>query len=217
MLVVIGVIQDNQKVFLTLQRGDKESATTWREIFKDMIRRGLDASVVELGIMDGLSGLMTVFREEFPKAKVQRCQVHVSRNVLCKVPKKLKQEVTDHLRNVFYAGNRTKALDNFETFSLKYRNEIPSAVDCLSKVIHECLTFYSFPQEHWISIRTTNLIERVNKEFKRRTKSMEILAGEKSAHRLLSFIALKTEMKWKSSPIGRHYELPNLPNSTQTI
>jgi len=162
MLVVIGVTEDNQKVFLTLQRGDKESAPTWREIFKDMIKRGLDPSTVELGIMDGLSGLMTVFKEEFLNAKVQRCQVHVSRNVLCKAPKKLKQEVTDHLRNIFYASSRTKALDNFEAFSVKYRNEIPSAVDCLTKVINECLTFYSFPQEHWISIRLclTNLVNK---------------------------------------------------------
>lgn len=215
MLVVIGVTTQNQKVFLTIQKGDKESATTWREIFKDLKKRGLDPSFVELGIMDGLSGLMTVFKEEFLNSKVQRCQVHVARNVLCKVPKKSRQAVVDHLRDIFYAGNKAKALDNFEKFSTQYQNEIPSAVLCLSKVIDECLTFYSFPQEHWISIRTTNLIERVNKEFKRRTKPMEILAGEKSAHRLLCFIALKMELKWKSSPLGRHYILPNLPNFTQ--
>jgi putative transposase len=215
MLVVIGVTTDNQKTFLTIQKGDKESATTWREVFKDLKGRGLDPSTVELGIMDGLSGLMAVFREEFVNAKIQRCQVHVARNVLCKVPKKSKQAVIDHLRDIFYAGTKSKALDNFEKFSLKYQQEIPSAVSCLSKVIEDCLTFYSFPQEHWISIRTTNLIERANKEFKRRTKSMEILAGENSAHRLLCFIALKMELKWKSSPLGRRYVLPNLPNFTQ--
>ena len=60
-----------------------------------MKARGLDKDKIQLGIMDGLSGLMTVFREEFPRAKVQRCQVHVARNVLCKVPKKLKREVAD--------------------------------------------------------------------------------------------------------------------------
>jgi putative transposase len=215
MLVVIGVTTNNEKTFLTIQKGDKDSATTWREVFKDLKGRGLDTKIVELGIMDGLSGLMTVFREEFINAKVQRCQVHVARNVLCKVPKKSKQEVVDHLRDIFYAPNKTKALDNFEKFSIKYQNEFPNAVSGLSKVIDECLTFYSFPQEHWISIRTTNLIERANKEFKRRTKSMEILAGENSAHRLLCFIALKMELKWKSSPLGRYYVLPNLPNFTQ--
>ena len=79
MLVVIGVGLDNRKTFLAIQRGDKESAPTWRQVFKDLKERGLDSSKVQLGIMDGLPGLMSVFKEEFSSAKVQRCQVHVSR------------------------------------------------------------------------------------------------------------------------------------------
>ena len=215
MLVVIGVTTENKKVFLSIQQGDKESASTWREIFKDMKARGLDKDKIQLGIMDGLSGLMTVFREEFPRAKVQRCQVHVARNVLCKVPKKLKREVADKLRDIFYASDRKKAMSNFFDFRNKYSPLIPSAVTCLSSVIRECLTFYSFPSEEWISLRTTNVIERVNKEFKRRTKPMEILAGEASAYRLLCFIALKMEMNWRSAPLGRN-NLPALEKFTQT-
>ncbi len=82
-------------------------------------------------------------------------------------------------------------------------------------VIEECLTYQSFPQEHWISLRTTNPIERVNKEFKRRTKPMEVLAGEKSAYRLLCFIALKMELGWKKSPFTRKNILPTLKEFTQ--
>lgn len=200
MLVVIGVTEENRKKFLCLQRGDKESAGTWREIFKDLKSRGMNADI-KLGIMDGLTGLMKVFQEEFSEAKVQRCQVHVSRNVLSKVSKNKKQEVTDRLRDIFYASTRVKAKEKFEEFVNKYNKEMPSAVTCLSNVIEKCLTFYSFPQEEWISLRTTNPIERVNKEFKRRTKSMEILAGENSAYRLLSFIALKMEINWRSSTL----------------
>ena len=85
----------------------------------------------------------------------------------------------------------------------KYEIEIPSAVKSLSNSIHSALTFYFFPKEEWISLRTTNAIERVNKEFKRRTKPMEILAGENSAYRLLCFIAFKMELHWRTSPIGR--------------
>jgi len=200
MLVVIGVTEKNRKKFLCLQRGDKESASTWREIFKDLKARGMNADI-KLGIMDGLTGLMKVFREEFTGAKIQRCQVHVSRNVLSKVPKNKKEEVTDSLRNIFYASTRVKAKEEFDKFVDNYNKEMPSAVMCLSKVINECLTFYSFPKEEWVSLRTTNPIERVNKEFKRRTKSMEILAGENSAYRLLSFIALKMEINWRSSTL----------------
>ena len=103
-LVVIGVLQSGHKLVLGLQAGDKESASSWREFFKDLKARGLNAGKVKLGIMDGLKGLETVFNEEFPKAKVQRCQVHVAKNVLAKVPKKLKQSVADDMRSIFYAS-----------------------------------------------------------------------------------------------------------------
>ena len=218
MLVVIGVRKDtNRKVFLAIQKGDKESASSWREVFKDLKARGLRKDIVELGIMDGLPGLMTVFEEEFPNAKIQRCQVHVARNVLCKVSWKSRGEVTDALRDIFYAGNRTKATEAFHRFVVRYEQSQPSAVQCLSKVIEQCLTFYSFPEHEWPSLRTTNPIERVNKEFKRRTKPMEILAGEKSAYRLLSFIALKMELGWKKWPLDRAQTMPALTEFTQGI
>lgn len=216
MLVVIGVTDNEKRTFLAIQQGDKESATTWREVFKDLKKRGLDSSLMQLGIMDGLSGLMTVFKEEFPNSEIQRCQVHVARNVLCKVPKNSKQAVADHLRDIFYAGNKIKAKQHYESFVLKYESTVPSAVKCLSNVIDECLTFFSFPEEQWRSLRTTNLIERVNKEFRRRTNSMEILAGEKSAYRLLCFVALKMELHWKQSPFSRRNHLPNLKEFTQS-
>jgi len=90
-LVAIGVKKTGQKLVLGLQAGDKESASSWREFFKDLKNRGLAFQEVTLGIMDGLPGLERVFKEEFTNAKVQRCQVHVAKNVLAKVPKKLKK------------------------------------------------------------------------------------------------------------------------------
>lgn len=202
-LVVIGVTETNRKMFLGLQVGDKDSASTWREVFKDMKTRGLDPNYVQLGVMDGLPGLMTVFKEEFTNAKVQRCQVHVSRNVLCKVPCAAKGEVVDSLRNIFYASSKKAALDKYNEFVTKYNNLYPSAVKCLSNVIDECLTFYSFSEEEWNSLRTTNGIERVNKEFKRRTKPMEVMAGEASTYRILGFVCLKMESTWKTFPYRR--------------
>ena len=84
-LVVIGVTENGQKQVIGIQSGDKESASSWRETFKDLKLRGLNSQTITLGIMDGLPGLEKVFREEFPQGKVQRCQVHVARNVLAKV------------------------------------------------------------------------------------------------------------------------------------
>jgi len=208
-LVAIGVTEAGAKLVLGLQSGDKESATSWREFFRDLKSRGLDGSAVRLGIMDGLSGLEKVFEEEFPNAKVQRCQVHVARNVLAKVPHKAKKEVADGLRSIFYASSRQKAEGFYRSFQKKWDKEIPSAVKSLSQSIDSCLTFFKFPKEEWISLRTTNIIERLNKEFKRRTKPMEIVAGENACYRLLAFISLKMELSWRSNPIGK--VRPNLP------
>ena len=215
MLVVIGVTDKDQRVFLAIQQGDKDAASTWREVFKDLKRRGLNPGRVELGIMDGLPGLMSVFRDEFPNAKVQRCQVHVARNVISKVSHGKKDEVADRLRDIFYAPNRSEAKRKFDIFCETYRDVFPSAVKSLETPIEECLTFFSFPSEYWLSLRTSNCIERVNKEFKRRTKPMEVLAGEKSTYRLLCFIAAKMEMGWSMQPVSKAPTLPSLREFTQ--
>jgi putative transposase len=202
-LVAIGVTETGQKLVLSLQAGDKESATSWREFFKDLKARGLDSGKVTLGMMDGLPGLETVFKEEFPKAKVQRCQVHVARNVLAKVPKKFKQDVANDLRSIFYAPSQEKARECFEVFQQRWQKSVPSAVDCLERNLDACLTFFNFPPEEWISLRTTNIIERLNKEFRRRTKVMEIVAGEIACYRILAYVSLKMEMHWRSNPVGK--------------
>lgn len=208
-LVVIGVKVDGTKLVLALQGGDKESAPTWRQLFKDLKKRGLDGSTITLGIMDGLSGLEKVFEEEFPHAKIQRCQVHVAKNVLAKVPRKLKQAVADDLRSIFYASSRKKSEEFAVAFAARWEKDLPSAVKCLANSLNACLTFFSFPEEEWISLRTTNVIERLNKEFKRRTKPMEIVAGENACYLLLAFISLKMEMNWRATKIGK--VRPNLP------
>jgi len=202
-LVCIGVTETGRKLVLGFQAGDKESAPTWREFFKDLKNRGLDGSKMVLGIMDGLPGLEKVFKEEFPKARVQRCQVHVVRNVLAKVPKKLKKAVTDDMRSIFYASSKQKAMELYDIFRQRWQRDIPSAAKCLDNSIEACLMFFMCPDEEWISLRTTNIIERLNKEFKRRTKPMEIVAGENACYTLLAFICLKMELHWRSNPTGK--------------
>ena len=140
-----------------LQSGDKESASSWQEFFKDLKKWGLNNQ-----IMDGLPGLEMVFKEEFPKARAQRCQIHVARNVLAKVPKRLKQVVADDMRSIFYASSKEKAMEFFSEFRRRWAKELPSAVKCLENSIHACLTFFNCPEEEWISLRTMNIIERLN-------------------------------------------------------
>jgi len=102
-----------------LRARDKESATWWGKFFKDLKCRGFDGRNVQLGVMDALPRLERAFTEEFPKEKVQRCQVHVAKNVLDKVPMKLKQEVADDIRTIFHAPSKKKAIDYFELFQDK--------------------------------------------------------------------------------------------------
>ena len=115
-LVAIGVNESGQRMVLGLQSGDKESASCWREFFNDLKRRGLNRKDVRLGIMDGLPGLEKVFSEEFRNAKIQRCQVHVAKNVLAKVPMRLKQAVAEDVRTIFYASSKKESLELFEGF-----------------------------------------------------------------------------------------------------
>ena len=91
----------------------------------------------------------------------------------------------------------------FETFKKIWHKSIPSAVECLDLSIDACLVFFNFPSEEWISLRTTNIIERLNKEFRRRTKTMEILAVEMACYRILAYISLKIELHWRSNPVGK--------------
>ena len=215
-LAAIAVDTIGDKHVIEIQSGDKESAGNWREFFKELKNRGLKGEAVQLGIMDGLPGLEKVFQEAFKNAKVQGCQVHVARNILAKVTREQKQKVADDVRSVFYAGSYKKAKEQWNLFQARWEKEFPSATRCLENALEKCLTYYQFPQEDWISIRTTNLIERLNKEFKRRTKPMEIVAGEASCYRLLAFISLKMELGWRKAPVGKvNQKLPWFNKFTQ--
>ncbi len=199
-LVVIGVTEGRRRQVLALQAGDKESSTAWRGVVHDLIRRGLDPSTHQLGIMDGLPGLEKAFLETFRKAKVQRCQFHKASNVLVKVRRKDRKIVALDLRRVLYAGNRLSAKQALEAFVGKWKAMYPDAVKCLQRDFEAVTAYLAFPELEWMHLRTTNLIERLNKEFKRRTKPMEIVAGENSVYTILAFVAMKMEMSWRNAP-----------------
>jgi putative transposase len=199
-LVVIGVNEARQRQVLALQAGDKESAEAWKAVFADLVRRGLDPSTIQLGIMDGLPGLEKAFREAFRKATVQRCQVHKAKNVLAKVRQKDRKVVAAEMREVFYAGDKLAAKRALERFSGKWKAMYPDAVKCLERDFEAVTAYLDFPELEWMHLRTTNLIERLHKEFKRRTKPMEIVAGEESVYRILAFVAMKMELSWGNAP-----------------
>jgi putative transposase len=200
LLIVLGVDENNRRSVLTAEPGCKESKEAWREVFRGMKQRGLDGRRVRLGVMDGLPGLEEVFREEFPHAVTQRCWVHMKRNALQKTPKRLQEAFSHLLAKVMYAESENDAREGFIVLKETINNDCSRAVSTIEKDLDSLLVHYRFPSKLWPTIKTTNAIERVNKELKRRTKSMETVS-EKSQMPLVAFTALRLEMGWRQHRI----------------
>jgi len=211
LLVVLGINSHGYRSILAIEPGSKDDSSCWRTVFKELKNRGLDPSKVRVGIMDGLPGLERVFKEEFTQSVTQRCWVHALRNSLNKCPKRLREAFKQLADQVMYAKSQDAARVNFATLKNMMHADARRAVDCLEKDLESLVAYYAFDESYWSALRTTNPIERVNKEFKRRTKSMESL-GESTLEIVVVFVALKLEMNWRRNPVNaKHFE--NLTNS----
>jgi len=208
-LVVIGVDEDDRKSFLAAIQGDKEKRSTWEMVFSELKERGLDATAVQLGIMDGLPGLMDAFRAAFPHARVARCWVHRGRNVFPRVSKRYQAELKTNWDAMQYAENKAAAMAAFEALERRWGAVCGDAVDAIRKTLDALLVHYEFPKSHWDALRTTNPIERVNRELKRRSKAMETLSPD-GLLAVLAFTALRLEYGWRTTPITSN-KLKNLP------
>lgn len=199
-LVVIGVDETDHKSVLAMVQGDKDARSAWEMVFASMKERGFDGSAVQLGIMDGLPGLGEAFLEAFPRARVARCWVHKLRNVMPLVPRRYQAEFKSDWDKVAYASGRAAAEACFVELKRRWEPLAGDAVARTQKDLEALLCHYDFPREHWSALRTTNPIERVNKEFKRRSKSMEQM-GSDGLKALLAFTAVRLEFGWATTPI----------------
>lgn len=199
-LVVLGVDESGRKSVLSMIQGDKDNRRAWEAVFADLKTRGLDAAAVQLGIMDGLPGIEDAFVEAFPRAKAARCWVHKARNVLPRVPRRYQAAFQADWDAVQFAENRAVAEAAFTVLEAKWSKDAADGVACMRKDLSALLVHYDFPTEHWEALRTTNPIERINKEFKRRSKAMEVV-GPEGLKILLAFTALRLEVGWAQTPI----------------
>jgi putative transposase len=199
-LVVLGIDEDNRMSILAMQPGHKDDAQCWTEVFKDLIIRGLNPQSVQIGIMDGLPGLEKAFRESFVNAKTARCWVHSLRNALAKTPERLRDPFKQQAHQIMYARSENDAREAFKRLKLQMGTDAERAVRCLEKDLESLLVHYSFDQRYWRTLRTTNPIERINKELKRRTKSMETV-GERTLNIVLAFVAMRLEYHWQRVPV----------------
>lgn len=199
-LVVLGIDEQGRKSVLSTVQGDKESRGAWEMVLAQLKERGLDPSAVQLGIMDGLPGLETAFAEAFSKARAARCGVHKARNVMPLVPKRYQAAFQADWDLVQYADGEAAARTAFEALARRWRDHCADAVASMERDLEALLVHYTFPREHWDALRTTNPIERVNKEFKRRSKAMEQI-GPDGLKALLAFTALRLEFGWMQHSI----------------
>lgn len=210
-LVVLGIDKNDHRSVLAIEPGQKDNAECWRTVFDSLIARGLDPSKVRIGIMDGLPGLEKAFKESFVEAVTARCWVHSKRNAVNKCPARLKDAFTTLLDTVMYADSQEEARTQFKALKRDMGPDGLRAVNCIEKDLDSLLAHYSFEKSYWRTLKTTNPIERINKELKRRTKSMETL-GEATLTSIVAFTAMKLEMGWRMYKVNdqRHEKLDRL-------
>lgn len=182
-LAVVVVLAGGEKQLLALEMAGSESYQSWRDLVEDLIRRGV--AVPQLCIVDGNPGLHRALEECWPGAAIQRCQVHKLRNLLAKAPRHSHRELTQDYHRICYATSLKEACRAWRDLVRKWRGRCPAVVTSLEEGGEELLTYFRFPITQWRSLRTTNAIERLNEEFRRRIKTQGALPGEHAALVLL--------------------------------
>jgi putative transposase len=179
LLVVVGVRADGQKVLLAVKSMGGESTEAWRAILDDLIRRGLRRP--EFLIVDGAPGLENAIAAVWDGVPVQRCTVHKHRNLLAHAPERLHDEITADYNDMIYAATREEIEARRKAFVRKWRLKHRAVADSLHEAGDRLFTFTRLPPSQWRSARTTNAIERLHEEFKRRIKTQTVLPSADTA------------------------------------
>jgi transposase-like protein len=182
-LAAVAVLADGSKRLVALEVCGAESTAAWEGFVEALTARGLKTP--RLCIVDGNAGLRQAITLSWPTTKIQRCAVHKLRNILRKVPQHAQEEVAEDFHLIVYASGRDTATTARDAFVKKWSKRCPGAVESLNEAGDDLLTFYAFPKEQWKTIRTTNVIERINGEFRRRVKTQGSFPSEDCAVILL--------------------------------
>jgi len=199
-LIVKGVREDGKREILAVAVADTESEATWEEVFADLKARGLTG--VRLVTSDHHAGIIKAVKKHFQGASWQRCQVHFSRNACGLVPRAARKELAADLREVFTAPDLESAMRIAETAAARWRPKYPKAATLIEDHIEQCLAVLAFPSSHRQRLRTTNGLERLNEEIKRRTRVIRIFPNRESCLRLVTALAAEQSDEWVS---GKRY------------
>ena len=179
LLVVIGVRTDGQKVLLAVKSMGSESAEAWRTVLDDLIKRSLRRP--EFLVVDGAAGLDKAIAAVWDGVAVQRCTVHKHRNLLAHAPQRLHEEITADYNDMIYAATPEEIAARRKTFLRKWRLKHRAVADSLEEAGDSLFAFACLPPSQWKSARTTNAIERLHEEFKRRIKTQTVLPSAETA------------------------------------
>ena len=190
-----GVNDEGRREILGTSVSLSEAEVHWRQFLGELQKRGLHG--VELFISDDHSGLKAARKAVFPGIHWQRCQVHLQRNAQAYVPKQnMKEQVAADIRSIFNASDRVEANRLLNKTMTTYEKSAPALSSWLEENIAEGLTIFSFPAQHRVKIRTTNVVERLNREIKRRTQVASIFPNEASCLRLVTAVVMEVSEDW---------------------
>ena len=199
-LIVAGVREDGRREVLAVEVADTESEATYHELFRRLNARGLHG--VALVTSDDHAGLRAAIGRHFQGAAWQRCQVHFARNLTGRVGRHDRASLADDLRAVFAAPDATQARATAHTCAQRWRARHPRVAGALEEELDDCLACYAVPAAHRVRVRTTNGLERLNQELKRRTRVVRIFPNRAALLRLVTALAMEQSEAWVS---GRRY------------
>jgi transposase-like protein len=195
-LVTLGVRANGERVVLDMRLVGDESAASWTEVVASLAARHLARPV--LAVVDGNPGLTGALRSHWPGIEIQRCTAHKLRNLQAKAPARLREELTEDYRRMIY-GETVAAVEQVRArFIKKWRLRCPAVVESLNEAGEELFTFLRFPASQWKALRTTNALERINEEFRRRTKTQASLPGQDAVLLLLFGLLRSGQIKLRA-------------------
>jgi transposase-like protein len=193
-LVAYGVGEDGHRQLLAITIGPSESQDSWADLLRQLLERGL--SGVQLVIADGHAGLAAAARQALPEARLQRCTVHLTRNVLAKAPWRLRGRLGRETSAIFEAATPKDARARLDALVAGLGKQVPEAMECLTEGFTAATQFFAFPKAHWKRLRSTNGLERLHGEVKRRIRSVGAFPDRASALRLITAVALQVTGIW---------------------
>ena len=192
----MGATKDGRKELIAVHDGYRESKLSWSEMLRNLKARGLQ-SLPALAVGDGALGFWAALREEFPTIREQRCWVHKTANILDKMPKGVQSKAKSMIHDMYMAETKAQAMAAYDEFINLYQAKYPAACACLEKDKNVLFTFYDFPAEHWIHLRTTNPIESTFATVRHRTRQTKG-CGSRTATLMMVFkLATEAEKHWR--------------------